>query len=397
MLLKSGKYITRRYLGEPLVIRIFVKSRLKPGSPGGIGKLLNNLINSSNHNYDIHFLIIKSEYSTSNAVNIYLLRMIFNFINDLATSSKMACEAHTDAIMYVGSIPHLSIIAAKLCSKPVILYVNGYVHHELINRVRTSSKLYISLKEILRFIWAETLFGIGNLFVDVYVFPCYGTYENSKIPRNKNYKIIPLWFSEQEIDRIISKQNLLGGEKENNKMYGENKKIIITYTSNVYSPKILSSQHLIKLGQLIKSRSKQEFDFLIIDPKSKPQQVSNYIKVMSRLSREEYFKLLAKSFLYIDSVIDDELRYSTLEAMLLGVPVAKITHPRYWDKLDFKYELFSTSVREFIERVAWYIDHAEELYPMYSSKVREYVLSKRRWNNVRNYFLEIFELIGGKH
>ncbi|MEM1741122.1 MAG: hypothetical protein QXV11_06650 [Desulfurococcaceae archaeon] len=373
--------------------RVLVMTRYKPGSHGGLGTLLTNLKNSCNVQCDVSFYILYTGLNSHPLIeNIGPLATIYTFLRDLKISLKTVCKDYADAVLYLGSVPLPSHVLAKLCSKPVILYVNGYLHYEHVYRFKNAIKR-LDIREILGSIWTEVwtelLFGIGRYFVDAYVFPCYATYEFSMISSNKVHRVIPLWLSEQEISHIL--------EQSTSRRKEDDEILLVAYTSNVYSPKILSSEHLVKLGYLVRNKTARNFEFLIIDPKSNQQKAIDNILIVNRLPRKKYLETLTRSILYVDAVIDDELRYSTLEAMLLGVPVAKITHPRYWDKLDFKYELFSTSIREFVERVAWYIDHAEELYPMYSSKVREYVLSKRRWNNVKNYFLEIFELIGGKH
>lgn len=108
------------------------------------------------------------------------------------------------------------------------------------------------------------------------------------------------------------------------------------------------------------------------------------------MPRREFLKLLASADLYIDNCIDEELRQVSLEAMAIGTPVAKLLHPRFWDRQDYKDEdvmILANSFSNFAEKLAEYINNYEHYYPYYSKHGREFILTKRTWDAVKEPFL----------
>lgn len=110
---------------------------------------------------------------------------------------------------------------------------------------------------------------------------------------------------------------------------------------------------------------------------------------MAPISRKEFLSLLASADLYIERGIDEDLGNTVLEAMSIGVPVAKLTHPKYWDRQDYNEEtlMLARSFKELTENVAEYVNNVEYYYPYYSERVKSFVQTKRTWDAVKKSFL----------
>ncbi|MEM0216799.1 MAG: hypothetical protein QW612_04580 [Candidatus Bathyarchaeia archaeon] len=169
--------------------------------------------------------------------------------------------------------------------------------------------------------------------------------------------------------------------------------LIVTYTSRVYSPKIIPTNCIIRLLKIIK-RAVHDFSAIIIDPLGIPRRFDNII-VMNSISHESFLKLLAKASIFIDTVIDEELRHSTLETMILGVPVAKIVHPAYKLMLDYNEGdlLLSYSVQDAVSKISEYLSQAEYYYNAYSKSCENFIIRKREWNAVKNPFIAALKRI----
>ncbi len=74
------------------------------------------------------------------------------------------------------------------------------------------------------------------------------------------------------------------------------------------------------------------------------------------LPRNRFLRLIASSDLYIERCIDEELRLGFIDAGIVGTPVAKLTHPLFVERQDYKDEvLWVSSPREFVELVSEYL------------------------------------------
>jgi len=92
--------------------------------------------------------------------------------------------------------------------------------------------------------------------------------------------------------------------------------------------------------------------------------------------------------IYIERCIDEELGYGALEAMAMGVPVAKLTHPIYERNVDYDYAIInSTSIYELAKRISQAIEN-EDL-DKYSQNTMDYIRRKRVWNSVKHNFINM--------
>jgi hypothetical protein len=98
---------------------------------------------------------------------------------------------------------------------------------------------------------------------------------------------------------------------------------------------------------------------------------------------------MLKSDLYIDTSIDEELKVSSIEAALLGVPIAKLTHPKFVDRQDYKDEfIWASTPKSFIDVLVDYTINKDHLKPYYAKKVLEFLTLRRNWNTVSRPLLD---------
>lgn len=304
--------------------------------------------------------------------------VLHTFLNDLNCLFKK--KEDFDMVMYIGSIPYPSSFFFKLLGKKIVVVVNGYFYYEVFNEIKRSIKLK-KIRRILISLLNLLLFEIGKKYVDVYVYPCYGAREAVRTGRRSH--VVPLWIDESE-------QKL---EIRDSTSYDLVR--VITYTSYVYSPKILPIEAIIKIFKIVENKINKNFELTIIDPRltGEKHRIKDLtlrrgkVILLSSLPRDRFLSLLSHSHLYFDPIIDDEFRYSTLEAMALGVPIAKLVHSKYIDKLEFRYELISDSIGALIKNIVNYIENLEDLYPKYSQFMKSFVQSQRTWKAVKHKLL----------
>lgn len=289
--------------------------------------------------------------------------------------------ADYDIALYIGSIPWPSHILAKSLRIPTGLFLHGYVYHELLHIILHEKVFRRKIGAIIPTIMFKTTTFLDT--IDLYICHSLTICETCKIPKNRCV-ILPQWFLPENLKFL---KTFIKARRRKRKIR------IVTYTSYANSPRLLNTTHLITLARIIRRVVKREFELIIVDPKrgvSYPRSA----KIVRRLPRYEFLSLLASADLYIECCIDDELRYGALEAMTMGIPVAKLTHSRYWDRQDYKEDLIlARSFRELVEKLVEYINDIGHYYPYYSRRAREFVQTKRTWNAVKGPFLEALNYI----
>lgn len=280
-----------------------------------------------------------------------------------------------DIIMYLGNIPWPSHVIAKLSGKCTVCFINGLVNRELLYRIFYGKGLRNKIGAIVEM----TFLNISKLCrsVDLYVYHSYTAYEEVKILRP--FCILPQFVFPDEIEELCNKA----------KNYEKQKLRIVTYTSFAQSPRLLSLNDLIMLAQLLKHYTKQDFEFIIVSPKCNEYISNNWLKIIPPLPYKDFLSLLSSSDIFIERCIDEELSLSSLEAASLGVPVAKITHYRYWDRQDYKNEfILAKTIKELIKKVSEIIENKDSYILYYSKLSEDYVIKRRTWNAVKKPFLK---------
>jgi hypothetical protein len=168
---------------------------------------------------------------------------------------------------------------------------------------------------------------------------------------------------------------------------------ILAYTSFVRSPRLLSVQHIENLMKIVSRRINKRVELIVIDPLVKIESVklvgSITIRYVKPLPHMNFLRLVANSDLFIELNIDEELRESTIEAALLETPVAKLTHPLFKDRCDYREDdlIQAYSFKELADRIAEYVQNVELYYNIYSKALRDFILKFRTWNHVKRQLI----------
>jgi glycosyltransferase involved in cell wall biosynthesis len=196
--------------------------------------------------------------------------------------------------------------------------------------------------------------------------------------------LLPLWLSEGELAELKKYE-----EESLEKSSPSDKPLLLAYTSNVLSPKLLSGRDILHILLLVSRRVKRDFKAILIDPFSTPTTTKN-IQVVNFLAREKFLRLLSQSSLLIDPLIDEELRNTTLEAMALGVPVVKLLSPRYVNYADYSDRdlLLAHTIKELVDLIIEYLDNMESYYDYYHKAEKKFIIEKRVWNSVKEPLLK---------
>jgi glycosyltransferase involved in cell wall biosynthesis len=288
-----------------------------------------------------------------------------------------------DAVIYGGSLPLLSHLFISNYIK-TILFIHGYVRHERIFTIKYGD-LRKKLAALARSIIWHSLIPMSK--INKFMCLCKTACEMSNI--YENYILLPEFI-------------LPGEEKYYEKIFKELEKSnenrdtirILTYTSFARSPRLLSAAHIEYLTKMVSRQINRKVELVIIDPHVKAETVKLVgnitIRYVRPLPRMEFLRLLASSDLFIELNIDEELRDSTIEAALLGVPVAKLTHPLFRDRCDYKEDdlIHAYSFKELTDKIAEYIQNKESYYYMYSKALRDFVLRFRTWDYVKRSLIE---------
>jgi len=279
-------------------------------------------------------------------------------------------------VIYLGNMPWpSSFYLTKLLDINTFLFVHGFIYHEV-----ASTILKGSLRTRLGAILLLTLYDFARLSESVRYYICRTTTtcDMARIPYNKRI-LLPQFLLDEEIDiyALIRRKY----KKRNNVVR------IVTYTSYTKSPRLLTSKDIILLTKILKNFVKKEFEFILVDPHREPM-FNNFIRVIRSLPRRIFLRLLASSDIYLERCIDDELGNVALEALAMGLPVAKLTHRSFINRIDYdNVVIHATNVRELARQMALVIDKREYL-DEYEQKSIDYVKRKRTWNNVKSSLYE---------
>ncbi|MCX8137669.1 hypothetical protein [Pyrobaculum aerophilum] len=304
---------------------------------------------------------------------------------------RLKLEANNyDAVIFLGSIPPISSLSVSV---PKLLFVHGFIRHEAIGLLRQYNPR--SIMGGLSMLIKNEFYQIFEKF-DAYICRSYTTCEANKIIDRKHI-ILPHFIIDKELARteeVFNKKNKFL-ENMKNKDYVS----IIGYLSHAHSPRLLTIEQFISLAKILDKKIKRKVLFSIIDPHVSSIQIKESYKIklmiIPFIRRAYFLKLLYNSDLYLERCIDEELGSASLEAGLLGTPVAKITHTNFLIRQDYTSNeiLVASSLNDFVEKLAEYINDIEYFEPLYSIKLRQYIIHKRHWNSVKagliNYLRQI--------
>ncbi|MEM2927221.1 MAG: hypothetical protein QXO94_07155, partial [Candidatus Bathyarchaeia archaeon] len=159
----------------------------------------------------------------------------------------------SDLVLYIGGIPWPSHIIARSKGIPVALFLHGYVYHELSQIILHEKGLRkkIGSAIILTMLRTAVLCNTINLYI------C-RSQTIAEVNKVSNFVILPQWKYPEDFE--FSRYR---GIRRNGAIR------IVTYTSIVESPRLLSYRSLSKLVHIIEHLVRRQFEFVIIDPKER--------------------------------------------------------------------------------------------------------------------------------
>ena len=274
-----------------------------------------------------------------------------------------------DVVLYLGSIPWPSHVLARLSGVPVALFLHGLVYHELFHEMLYGAKLKGRAGAAVLTVMLEAAKSFNT--IDLYV--CHSLTACEANGVSDSFVLLPQWVFRDEVrtseQRVPRRNGLVR---------------VVTYSSYASSPRLLSASQLLALARLVERKANRRFEVVVVDPRGHTPSFGP-VKTVRPMRREEFLQLLASADLFIERCVDEELGMTSLEAMAVGTPVAKLTRPRYWDRQDYGEEdlVLAHSLGELAEKIAEYINYVEHYGRHYSKRCREFVLAKRTWDVVK--------------
>jgi hypothetical protein len=279
-----------------------------------------------------------------------------------------------DAVIYMGSIPwpsHILIGDDTL----IALFVHGFVRQELIHAIKLGG-----LRTSLGAMFLLSLWNISSLTdkIDLFICHSYTSCEANQI--RERFVLLPQFIFSEEVEFYSKFKKDFETAHERIK--------VVTYTSFAASPRLLAPSHVLTLMQDVSRRVKKGIELIAIDPMTREEREERWgnlvIRYIKYLQRENFLRLLAQSDLYIERNIDEELRLASIEAALLGTPIAKLTHVRFVDRQDYGEEvIWSSSFKGLVEAISDYMLHIDYWKPYYSKKLRDFLITRRSWDQVK--------------
>ena len=285
-----------------------------------------------------------------------------------------------DTIIIAGSIPPPSHLFIRNETK-VVLFIHGFIYHELGNAMA-----YGRFREKLGATYSLLLFEMARKVdrIDVYICHSVTTCEANRI--YNGFILLPQFVFPEELQR----------RSEANTRERFNPQVV-TYTSFANSPRLLKDKTLLSLMKGVSKRLNRQVNFVIVNPAMREPKTEKWGNLVVHrtpfLPRGQFLKLIAMSDLYIERSIDEELGLGSIDAGIVGTPVAKLTHPLFVERQDYEDDvLWAASPREFVELVSEYLRDAEDKKPIFSRRFREFLLSRRSWDKVKTPLIRLIRL-----
>jgi hypothetical protein len=349
---------------------------------GGVKTLIKKMyIALKAEGFHIQFCSIKIFVNSMPLINSYM-RDIFRFMK----------SSHYDAVIYFGSIATLGSFIEKLRGVPIVVFISGHPIYELTRSIRDTTIDYrAQIGGLINLSYAKFTY-FANI-ADLWVCHTFTTCEEIDVNKYANYVLLKQFVLPSEVkyfDEVRSK--IMEISEASNKPYVQ----VFSYLPYVNLPG-LKSETLVKLFNHIRKKVSKPVRFIIEDPTLKGViQVNESIYIIGRMSWNRYLTTLVSSDLYVETTIDEELRFTSMEAALLKVPITKIVAPVYSDRVDYTMNdiLIANSIREFRDLIIEYINKVDYYKQLYSNNVYKFVVDKRIWDSVKYPFINaVYSLI----
>ncbi|MEM4679850.1 MAG: hypothetical protein QXL98_02800 [Thermofilaceae archaeon] len=310
--------------------------------------------------------------------------LLSSFYDDFIKISKLN---DFDVIIYTGSIARMSSVLLR--GKITGIFIHGFVPDEVRRVIAYCKSIKSCLRTLFVLAWWKTM--NMNLFKpNFYICHSKTACKYNSIPGNRCV-LLPQFALPIEIESLkkfrINIVDLIIDDQDRNLK-------LVTYSSFAASPRLLSASVFVYIAKRIASCMRRDVIFYIIDPAVRYENVQQFgrVKVIikSFMRRADFLKLLALSDLYIERCIDEELGLGSIEAGLLRVPVAKITHPQFVMYQDYTEDevLVESSVSRFVDLLCEYLNNIERYKDYYSNRYNNFILERRSWDYVKKPLIE---------
>jgi hypothetical protein len=282
-----------------------------------------------------------------------------------------------DTIIITGSIPPPSHLFIGNETK-VILFVHGFIYHESGNAIAHGR-----FRKKLGAAYSLILFEMARKAdrIDAYICHSVTACEANKI--YEGFLLLPQFVFPEEVQK----------RNDDNIQRGPNPQVV-TYTSFANSPRLLKEETLLSLMREVSKRLNRRVNLVIVNPAEREPKMEKWgnlvVYRLPFLPRGRFLRLITSSDLYIERCIDEELGLGSIDAGIVGTPVAKLTHPLFVERQDYKDEvLWASSPREFVELVSEYLRFAGDKKPTFSRRFREFLLGGRSWDKVKTPLIKL--------
>jgi hypothetical protein len=346
-----------------------------PGSIGGVKQTIKKLIKG-----------LKLEGFYVKPIELHGWYLIDKTISDLKNINILR---RFDGVIYMGSIPWPSHLFIHNHVK-VILFVHGFVKDEFLNAIK-----YGKLRAKIGAVYALGLWDFFRALdrIDAFICRCLTSCEVNRI--EKNYILLPEFILSDE--REIFEEFIRKHDEKHRNSHSYSTVRLITYTSHAESPRLLKTQHLEYLVKLVSRHVNRRIELSVIDPRRERDIVrlgeNLVIRYIKPIPKEEFYKLVINSDLFIELCIDEELRNTSIEVALLEIPVAKLTHPKYIDRQDYDRDdlIQEYSFKKLAERLVDYLNNIEHYKPYYAKKLKSFILKHRTWDVVKKTLIKLIK------
>jgi glycosyltransferase involved in cell wall biosynthesis len=293
------------------------------------------------------------------------------------TDSFKARGLDCDATIFLGSVAPPSIYFLQ---QPRIVFIHGFLVHEILSTFRSNTPLRTKIGGFLNL----SQFILQKFSADLFICHSATTCEFNNVSR---YVLLPQYILPEEIAEREPRQKEL------------RQITVVAYASFVQSPRLLEPEYFLPIFKRAAVSAGRETEVVVVDPRRFSVEVREFgplrVKFLPRQPKDKFLGLLGGADLFFEECVDEELRYSSIEAGLLGTPIAKLTHPRFWKRQDYGEDeiVLARSVKELTEKLAEYLRNIEHHREHYSKAVRNFVITKRHWDYVKQPLLNALRIL----
>jgi hypothetical protein len=284
-----------------------------------------------------------------------------------------------DVALYFGSLPYLGSLFDRLEGVPVMVFVSGHPAYEFRQAIANAVAPRERIGALL--VWRYGRLIYSSDAADTWICHTLTACEETGVANRGNYVLLRQFVLPDEVAFYDRFYQLLKGEGICERLSVR----VFAYLSYADLPG-LKLWSLLRIFNRVRRRVKRRVTFMVEDPRIKrPIQLGDAVQIIGRMPLADFLRILGTSDLYIETSIDEELRLTSFDAMLLRVPVAKILHPVFYGRQDYTEDeiLIAGSANKLVELITEYINNIEYYHEYFSHKVHEFVNRKRLWDAVK--------------